>query len=83
MPLSSGGIQTAWISVGVCIDILFIAETSEEDTPIPAKVGGREGACGGATAFVVVAPCRFLNENREGMASSSSAFWMEVSDAES
>jgi hypothetical protein len=68
--------------VGVCIDILFIADTSDDDTPIPAKVGGRgEEACSGIVVFPGTGPWRGFNENREGMASSSS-FCRGVSDVE-
>lgn len=83
MPSSNGGMQAAWISVGVCIDILFIADTSDKDTPISAKVRGRRGeACDETVFFFVVVSWRNLNENREGTASPSS-LGMEISDVES
>ena len=68
--------------MGLCIDILFIADTSDEDTPISGKVGNRGRAGGGTTVFPAKEPRRGLKENREGMASSPS-FCTGISDVES
>ena len=68
--------------MGLCIDILFIANISDEDTPISAKVGNREGAGDGTALFPETGPWWGLNENRESMVFSSS-FHTGISDAES
>lgn len=81
MPSSSGGMQAIWTSVGVCIDILFIADISDEDTPNSAKIWGSEETCDEAVFSFATIFWRGLNEKREGMVSSSSC--IGVSDAES